>query len=358
MTTYRDAGVDIDKAEEFTRMIKKRVEQAWPGKGRHIGPFAAKARIPNGTKKFSPSADGTGTKIIIASLLGMFDGTGQDAVAMGAGDVFTEAKPAYLLDVLDVARLKPELHIKIIESIIRGCLAAGCKLIGGETAELPDVFAYPWMVNLNVFVAGFSDNEHPPPSIRSGYQVYGWPSHGIASNGFSLVRKVFGLTFGRGFSQPFRELFGLGGSVYRAQKRLERYWPELGTTLGETLLTPTPIWISQIEALKEDGIRFMAHAHITGGGMPGNIPRILPPGCKVVIDRKSWVRPPIFRLIQELGKVSEEEMGRTLNQGVIMVSIVPPNTASLPEPALLIGEVRKRKKEEAQVELIGKYNDG
>lgn len=344
-TTYAEAGVDIAAGEDFAGRIKWIVDQAWPGTAGEIGRFAGGGQLPEGAKAVTASIDGTGTKAILAGITGKVDGIGQDAVAMAAVDTYVAgSRPAYALDVLDVDHLESERDIRIIASLVRGCLKAGCKLVGGETAELPGMFKHPWMFNLNVSVIGFPAPELAFCSVEPGQKVYGWPFGGIASNGFSLARKVLQLT----------------GNSRDIRRRLEQPSSQLGTTLAKELLRPTPIWIPEMEHQRKRGIRFAGHAHITGDGMPDNIPRILPEDCRVVIDRGRWLRPPIFRLIQERGEIPLEEMDRAFNNGVMVVSIVARDG---PEPAdpnvVMIGWVRRRRsKRQPQVELVGEYNDG
>lgn len=345
-STYKAAGVDLDAADRFEDMIKERVAATWPDTGGEIGGFAGGGPIPPGATHLKGSTDGTGTKAILAALLGKFDGLGQDAVAMSAVDMYVSGnRPTYLLDTLDVGHLDPDLHIAVIESVIRGCQRAGCKLIGGETAELPDLFRHPWMVNVNAHAIGFPAEELKFGTVKSGQAVYGWASHGPGSNGFSLLRKVFKLK-----DEPAR-----------ARRRLLREYDELGTLpLHSALLAPTEIWIQEIERQRKAGVRFCGHAHITGSGMPGNIPRILPPDCKVVIDRSRWGRPLIFRLTQEMGHVSEAEMDRVFNQGVQVVSIVSQDSPSVVQDrfAHMIGTVESRTDDEPQVVFTGKHSDG
>lgn len=345
--TYVASGVNIDAGNLFAQMVRQRVATAWPDCAGEIGGFAGGGDIPEGAKTFKSSTDGTGTKAILAAMTRKLDGIGQDAVAMSAVDTFMAGhQPAFLLDSLDVAVLEPEFHIQIIDSIISGCVSAGCCLIGGETAELPDMFRHDWMFNLNTMVIGFPDPRLTLCPVKPGQLVYGWESRGPASNGFSLIRRVFGLK-----DRPSR-----------ARKRLERRWSELGgETLADVLLRPTPIYNVRIQNHADPqlrGVRFCAHAHITGGGMVENIPRILPDDCKVVIDRSKWVRPSIFPLIQRLGNVPNDDMDRTFNQGVMVVSIVAPDGPELSDPnAHLIGEVMAREGDEPQVELTGKFQD-
>jgi len=344
--TYADAGVDISTADRFVAMIRERIGQAWPETAKEIFGFAGEATLPRMARVMAASTDGVGTKLKLAAVTEMFDGVGQDAVAMSAVDTFVSGKkPAYLLDYFSTGKLEPEKHIKIIESVIRGCQLAGCKLIGGETAEMPGFFRYDWMVDLATFVVGFSTMMPEGYSVKAGQKVFGWPSNGPASNGYSLIRKVF----------------GLNDSPSKVRKKLQRVYADLGQRfLAEVLLNPTPIWIPEIEEEEERGVCFSAHAHITGGGLVENPPRALPkwPGLKMVIDRSSWQRPAIFRFIQEKGSVPVDDMDRTFNNGIMVISIVS-DQGVLPENdnAVEIGVIEKRRKGEPRVVLTGRYND-
>ncbi len=341
---YREAGVNIDAGNLFAEMIKERIEEAWPGL-KSIGGFAGKAQVPFDCDNYFPSTDGTGTKAILAAMIEHFDGIGQDAVAMGVIDTYVAgARPDGVLDNLDIAVLDPDKHIKIIDSVIRACKMAGCVLLGGETAELPDMFKHDWMFNLNVMSIGFDDQNLEFADMESGQSVYCWPSYGPASNGFSLLRKVFGLK-----ERPSR-----------ARKKLERVWSDLGGPLYESLLRPTPIWIKEIEALREEGVEFAGHAHITGGGLIDNPARILSDRFKMVIDRSSWSRPPIFPLVQDLGKISVADMDRTFNNGIMIISVPIEDDETIgfySEHATLIGVIEDRDHDEPPVILTGKYND-
>lgn len=340
---YQNAGVDIDAGNSFADMVKERIARTWPGGEGEIGRFAGQMPIKGHPKCFSGSVDGTGTKAIVAALAGCFAGLGQDAVAMGAVDGFVEGfRPTAVLDTLNVAALDPELHIRIIESVIRGCQLSGAQLIGGETAELPGMFRHKWMVNLDTAVISFPDKKLECYPMTAGDVVYGWPSHGIASNGFSLVRKVFRLD-----ERPSR-----------ARTRLRRVWPELnGAPLSDVLLRPTPIWIPKIDSAIDAGVKFSGHAHITGGGLIENIPRMLPPDLKVTLYRSRWHLDPIFQLIQKLGGISLEEMERVFNMGLMIVSTVK-KSGECPESqgAVSIGSVSKRVGDEPQVQLERNYS--
>ena len=343
--TYKSAGVDIDAGNTFAGMIKVRVRIAWPDKEREIGGFAGGGPIPVGARVVKGSCDGTGTKAILASLAGRFDGLGQDAVAMAAVDMYVDGnRPLYILDTVSCGRLMPEQHIKIIDSIVSACKLAGCALIGGETAELPGMYKYPWIVDVNVTAIGFPAPELTFEEMTVGDKVIGWLSHGPGSNGYSLLRRVFGLS----------------GRPSRARPKLAKVWKEFGgITLAEALLKPTPIYIPQMEQLRtEFGAAFAGHAHITGGGLVENIPRMLPSHLKVVIQRDRWQRPPVFRVAQELGKIPDDDMDRTFNQGIMVVSVVKNVSGSFDDlPFVQIGVVERRKGNKPQVELVGKYWD-
>ena len=343
MATYQGAGVNIFTSDRFKEMIKERVKRAWPGSEDNIGAFAGGGLIPAHDKIVKGSVDGVGTKAIIAALAGIFSHIGVDAVAMSAMDMYAAgAYPVYALDTLEVGRLVPDIHIRVIDSVISGCVIAGCRLIGGETAELPDLFKHPWMMNLNVAIIGFPSPELTFEQVAPYDAVYGWPSYGICSNGFSLVREVFGL----------REAPRI------AQRRLAKYWNSLDGALGDALLRPTPIWIKEIEAQRKRGVKFAGHAHITGGGMQGNIPRILPANCKVIIDKSAWRRPAIFPLLLQAGEITDQEMDRVFNQGIIVVSIVSGGGVDMNDRAALkIGWVEGREGREPQVIFINKYHD-
>jgi phosphoribosylformylglycinamidine cyclo-ligase len=209
---------------------------------------------------------------------------------------------------------------------------------------MPNFFKYDWMVDLVTFVIGFPSPGLARHEIKAGDIVLGWPSQGLASNGYTLVRKVFNLDV----------------SPSKARRKLERIYPELGyRPLYETLLDPTPIWIKEIENLRSRHVKFSAHAHITGGGLVDNPPRILSTkDVKVVIERNSWQRPPIFGLIQDKGKVPYKNMDRTFNNGIMMISIVDekemPKLKKYQFP-FKIGVIEKRKSSEPPVVLTGGY---
>ena len=344
-TAYESAGVNIDAGEHFVQLIRDRIRAAWPETAQEIGGFAGRFAFKKASLGGMAGTDGSGTVAILCALTKRWKMLGQNAAAMSVVDAYVAgARVVGLLDVLDVAKLDPETHIAIIDGLIEGCKLAGpqCRLIGGETAELPDMFAHPWMVNINTTAIGevheyFSEF---PRDVVPGQRVFGWPSNGFGSNGFSLVRKVFDLR----------------GDPTDALRKMEGKCPGLDIPLVDALLQPTPIWIPEIEKEIRRGRVFQAHAHITGGGLVDNIPRVLPQNVKVVLDRSMWVRPPIFSITQDVGRIEDEEMDRVFNQGLMMVSILA-NESADPTCKLCqnIGTVMERSGNEPQVQFIGKF---
>lgn len=339
---YKKAGVDIDAGARFIEMLKKRISRAWEGINDQIGGFAGMVDLPEPIQKFGTGADGAGTVAILCALLERFDVVGENAAAMSLVDVYVAgAHPIALLDFIKTGHLIPEKHIGIIDGIIHACksLRKRCIIVGGETAELPDTYKYPWMVDVDTTVIGVPDATIVSGNVQPGFIVWGWPSKGPASNGFSLIRDTLGL------KQPAK-----------ARRKLERVYAELGGTLADALLIPTPTWVGPIEIQRERMVKFAVHAHITGGGMVDNIPRVLPPNCKVVIDRSRIERPPVFELIEQVGKVSEEDMDRTFNQGIMVASIVDPAGHEPDTPNMIpIGQVEKCKPGESQVQFVGTF---
>jgi len=325
--TYKDAGVDIERADLLVESIKEMARKTygpWVKKG--IGGFSAAVRIPEGYKRplLVATTDGVGTKLKIAQAMSRYDTLGIDLVAMCVNDLLPlGARPLFFLDYLASGRLEPEREKQLIEGIVKGCQEAGCSLVGGETAEMPGLYQEGDfdMVGFAVGVVeeeGLIDGSH----ISKGDVVIGLASSGVHSNGFSLIRKLI-------------ELHGL---------RLEGFIEQLGTTLGEELLKPTRIYVRSVLALLEE-FPIKGMAHITGGGLIGNLPRILPKGLAVEI-RPNWEVPLIFQLIQSLG-VEEAEMWRVFNMGVGFTAILSPQdvegflkrAAELGEEAFVVGEV-------------------
>ncbi len=330
--SYRDSGVDIDAGNQAVKEIASHVRRTFrPGVIGDIGGFGGLFGLD--LKKYPDpvlvsGTDGVGTKLRLAFLLDKHDTIGQDCVAMCVNDVAVQgAEPLFFLDYLAVGKLDPRRVAGIVKGVADGCQLAGCALIGGETAEMPGMYK-PDEYDIAGFCVGVANRDRiiDGRRIKPGDAVIGLASSGCHSNGYSLIRKVF---------------------FDRARWELNRYVSDLHCTLGEELLKPTRIYVKTILALLEDGHDLKGLAHITGGGLTENIPRVLPEGCQVVLKRGSWPELPVFGLIRKLGPVEEAEMRRTFNLGLGMVMVVPAGQAgavvsrakALGEEAYLIGEV-------------------
>ena len=329
--TYAGAGVDISAGNRSVELIKESVRSTFrPGVLTDIGGFGGLFAL-NKAKYQEPvlvsGTDGVGTKLKVAILLDKHDTIGIDAVAMCVNDILVQgAEPLFFLDYLAVGKLVPEMVAEIVGGVAEGCRQAGCALIGGETAEMPG-FYNPGEYDIAGFVVGVVDRSKiiDGKQITVGDKLIGLPSSGLHSNGYSLARKA---------------LWEAAGY------RVEQYLPDLGRTVGEEMLEPTRIYVKQILPLLNK-FNLKGLAHITGGGLTENIPRILPPGTAVALDRQQWPVPPVFKLIQEVGKVADAEMLRTFNMGIGMVLVVSSlevdavmyDLAAMGEKAYLIGEV-------------------
>jgi len=337
--TYKAAGVDIDAGERFAGMIADRVTRQWPDVD--IGGFGGRFRVPPGATVATASADGDGTKPDLARRVGKLDVVGVGVVAMAAVDSYVDGSvPAAFCDYMVVEHLEPEAHIAIIDGVIRGCVSAGCRLVGGETAEHPGIGLPKGYVDVGGFCVGFprsGEERTPRERIQPGMTVWGWLSHGLGSNGYSLARRVLRLRDDR---------------PSRIQTRLEKYHESLGCTLADALLVPTAIHVATIEKARTQGVDFHGHAHITGGGMVGNIPRILPPDCLALITSASWEEPPIFGMIRRDGGVDTHEMHRTFNLGIQMVSVTAPTVEIKHPECVRIGEIVRRNGSEPRVLMI------
>jgi len=294
--TYRRAGVNIDAADLFIRSIKPLVRRTGrPEVMGTIGGFSGLfAPRTMGMKKplLVASTDGVGTKLMLADYLKKYDTVGIDLVAMSVDDVVVlGAEPLFFLDYIAIGKLRPKLLVEVMKGIVRGCREARCALLGGETAELPGLYA-PGQWDLAGFCVGLVDEARviDGRSVRRGDALIGLASSGLHSNGFSLARKVF----------SERDLRG---------------------PIGRELLRPTKIYCSRILDVMKT-VRIKAMAHITGGGFYDNIPRVIPSGLGVRVEKGSWTIPPIFGKIQARGRVDDREMYRTLNMGVGMALVV------------------------------------
>lgn len=342
--TYKKAGVNIDEGERLIDLIKPFARAtSRPEVLAGIGGFGALFSL-NRKKYKNPvlvsSTDGVGTKLKIAFMLNRHDTVGIDLVAMGVNDVIVSgAEPLFFLDYFATGRLNAKIAATVIKGIAKGCKQAECALVGGETAEMPG-FYEEGEYDLAGFVVGIVEKNKiiDGSNIKPGDRIIGLASSGLHSNGYSLARKVL---FDKLKLKPNSKVTGLKRS------------------LGNELLTPTKIYVKAIKAL-QDKFTINGLAHITGGGLIENIPRILPNNCKAVISRDGWKMPFIFRFIQSGGSISESEMFRTFNCGIGMIIIVSKNEAhkiinrieGLKEKAFLIGEIGKRDRKEEQVLII------
>jgi len=321
---YKKAGVDIDAGNEFVRRIRALVRSTFrPEVLTDIGGFGGLFRFD--PKKYKDpvlvsGTDGVGTKLKVASLMGRHDTVGIDLVAMCVNDVAVcGAEPLFFLDYLAVGTLAVGQAETIIAGVVEGCRQAGCALIGGETAEMPGF--YPdGEYDLAGFAVGVVERDRliDGRRVRPGDVVIGLASTGLHSNGYSLVRHVL---------------------LEQAKMSLKEQVPGQGETLGEVLLRPTRIYVRTIRALVEAG-DIRAIAHITGGGLTENLPRVLPEGCRAVITRKAWTPSPLFGLIQSRGQVADDEMYRVFNMGIGLVLVVPPDRA---DATLRLAEAQRDK---------------
>jgi phosphoribosylformylglycinamidine cyclo-ligase len=318
--TYAAAGVNIDAADKVKELIKQLARstlrpEVLAGPGFFGGLFELK-----GYKQpvLVSSVDGVGTKLKVAAALAKHDTIGIDLVNHCVNDILTSgAEPLFFLDYIAMGKLVPEQIAAIVQGLSEACHEVGCALIGGETAEMPGLYANK-DYDLVGFIAGAVEKEKmiTGKTIAAGDAIIGLASSGLHTNGYSLVRKIFGTD------------------------RLKKHYPELGRTLGEELLEPHRCYYNELKPLLK---LIKGMAHITGGGLIGNIPRVLPKGVAAKIDGKAWAVLPIFELIQQRGNVAQPEMYRVFNMGIGMVVICSLDNAdqirkSLPE-AKVIGEV-------------------
>jgi phosphoribosylformylglycinamidine cyclo-ligase len=334
---YRDSGVDLDEARRSMDAIKASVRSTYtPNVASDFGSFGGVFAGNFGEMEepmLVSSIDGVGTKSMVAAMVGKFDGLGKDIVNHCIDDILVQgAKPLFFLDYFGAGKLRSETLAAVVEGAAESCRENGVALIGGETAEMPGVYNDA-EIDVVGCIVGVVDKKSmlPQPNIGTGDLVVGIGSDGLHTNGFSLAR---------------RALFE------RAGRRHDELIPTLGRTLGEELLRPHRCYYRAIEPLlPDDFVRGMAH--ITGGGLIENLPRILPPDCSVMIEKRSWTPLPIFQMIQEDGGVEDEEMYRVFNMGIGMCLICRSEVASAAvqrlndagETAYVIGEVVKGNRE-------------
>ncbi len=331
--TYAAAGVDIDEGERMVSLIRPMVRTTHRKEVLgDIGSFAGFFRFPArryGDPVLVAGTDGVGTKVKVAAMAGKLDTVGIDLVAMCVNDILVHgAEPLFFLDYYATGKLSAPEGAKIVSGIVEGCRRAGCALLGGETAEMPSVYA-KGEFDLAGFAVGAADRRKliDGRSVRPGDVVLGLASSGLHSNGYSLARKA---------------IFGILG------KGVKSRIPEWDAPVGEELLRPTRIYVRPVLSLLRK-VRVCALAHITGGGLPGNVPRTLPRGVDAVIRKGSWPVPPVFRTILKAANLPEAEAYRTFNMGIGMVAVVRPGDADRAhrlleragETVYRIGEIRK-----------------
>ena len=329
---YKSAGVDIEAGYRSVELIKDFVKgtarpEVIGGLGGFLGAFSLAGIKKMEDPVLLSGTDGVGTKIKLAFILDKHDTIGIDCVAMCVNDVACAGgEPLFFLDYIACGKNYPEKIASIVKGVAEGCRMAGASLIGGETAEHPGLMPED-EYDLAGFAVGVADRKDiiDGSSIVKGDALIGIASSGVHSNGFSLIRKIFRMD----------------------EKSLSRYYDELGCSLGEALLTPTIIYVKALDAVKKNGVMIKGCAHITGGGFFENIPRMLPEGLSVRVEKASYPVPPVFTLMQSEGKIAEHMMYNTYNMGLGMVLAVDPADAdsavkaieSAGEKAYIVGEV-------------------
>jgi phosphoribosylformylglycinamidine cyclo-ligase len=317
--TYRDAGVDIDEADRAVGAIKKLARATFTrGVLTDIGSFGASYRLAGWKQPvLVSSADGVGTKLKVAFAARKHDTVGEDLVNHCVNDIAVQgAVPLFFLDYFAVGRLDAEVAADVISGIARGCKQNGCALIGGETAEMPGLYS-EGEYDLAGFIVGAAERRAliTPRALRAGDLLLGLPSTGLHTNGYSLARKLL-----------------LGGGV-------DAFVPELGCTAGEELLKVHRSYLQPIRALLEAGLLHGA-AHITGGGITDNTPRMLPENMAAGIDTSAWSIPPVFELLRRLGNIPEDDYRRTFNLGIGMILAVP--ARKLPQAERVLRRAKER----------------
>ncbi|HET6773745.1 MAG TPA: phosphoribosylformylglycinamidine cyclo-ligase [Acidimicrobiales bacterium] len=303
--TYRSAGVDIAAGEAAVERIKKRVRSTYrPEVLGDIGGFGGLVTLPAGYRQpvLVSSTDGVGTKAVVARAAGRYDTIGIDLVAMCVDDIVCQgAEPLFFLDYISVGALDPDVIDDLVSGVVEGCRQAGCALVGGEMAEHPGAMA-PGEFDLVGFVVGVAERDRiiTGADARPGDVLIGLPSPGLRSNGYSLARRVLFDRAGLGLDD---ELFP-------------------GHTVADELLRPSVIYTPAVRRLLGD-VDVRAVAHITGGGLVGNLPRVLPPGVDAHLERAAWEVPRVFTEVQHRGGISDDEMASVFNLGLGMVVVVP-----------------------------------
>jgi phosphoribosylformylglycinamidine cyclo-ligase len=331
---YKAAGVDIDLKQRLIPIFRRIARSTMgPEVLDGIGGFGALVKLARRPAIRSPvlvaGTDGVGTKLKIAFATGRHDTVGIDCVAMCVNDIICHAaRPLFFLDYIGAGSLDARVARALVSGIARGCREAGMSLVGGETAQMPGIYRRG-EYDLVGFAVGVADRARipSPKSVCAGDLLVGLASSGLHSNGFSLARRVL---------------------LERSHLRLDAYISELGSTLADELLRPTRIYAAAVATLFRR-FRLKGLANITGGGIIENLPRALPAGLRAIVHRGTWPQPPIFRMIEERGRIGRTEMDRTFNNGLGMIAIVPPGEADAVvrhlctrrTPASIVGEIAR-----------------
>ena len=304
---YKNSGVDIEAGYKSVELIKEHIKKTMREEVlTNIGGFSGAFSMTKFKNMENPTlvsgTDGVGTKLKLAFILDKHDTVGIDCVAMCVNDIACAGgEPLFFLDYIACGKNYPEKIAKIVSGVAEGCVQSDAALIGGETAEMPGFYPVD-EYDLAGFAVGVVDQKNliTGANIKNGDVLVGIASSGVHSNGFSLVRKIFDMS----------------------EKSLNRYYPDLGRTLGETLIEPTKIYVKAMRSVKENGVVIKGASHVTGGGFYENIPRMLPDGIAAKINKNSYEVPPIFKLMAAEGKVEEHVMYNTYNMGIGMVLAV------------------------------------
>ncbi len=345
---YADAGVNISVAEEAKQRIRHHASRTFtPGVLGGIGSFGALFALDH--KKWKEpvlvsSADGVGTKLKVAMAMGVHSTVGGDLVNHCINDILVQgAEPLFFLDYLAMGKLEPQVVEQLVEGMSRSCRKAGCALIGGETAEMPGFYP-PGEYDLAGFIVGIVDRKKllTGKNVQPGDALIALPSSGLHTNGYSLARKL---------------IFEV------AKLRPETYVPEVGNKIGAELLKPHLCYAPALKSILAKGW-VSALAHITGGGIPGNLPRVLPSGVKAEIDLASWPVSAIFKYLAKLGKIDTDELLQSFNMGVGMILVVPPKFVKPVEADLKkrrekffrIGRIERAESGKSRVSFSGSLN--
>ena len=333
MSKYAAAGVELDTAEEAKRRIAELVRSTRTPLARgQVGGFGGMVRVPDGYQKpvLVMSTDGVGTKVLVAAAAGIHDTVGEDLVNHSVNDILVHgATPLAFLDYIATGHLVPEIAAQIVAGVARGCKAHEMTLAGGETAQLPDLYQ-PGHYDLAGSIVGVVEEDKAlhGDRVKPGDQLIGYASTGLHTNGYSLARKII---------------------FDRMKLRMDAPFPETDQTVGQVLLA---VHRSYAAALRPVLGEVHALAHITGGGIPGNLVRVLPAGADAIVDAGSWPWPPLFRVLMRAGRVSRDEMRRVFNLGVGMIAVVARDDVEttiraaerVQVPAWVIGEIRPSSK--------------